>query len=96
MRAQPAFTKHATCRAQQRCIDPFIDELLDRFGEEDYDGHGYVRRYFSKASIRAMKRALGRETVKRLADKLNVYRLETSKGGDVVTIGRRTKRMRRR
>lgn len=96
MRAQAVFTKHATCRAQQRRIDPLIDEWLDRFGEEEYDGHGYVKRYFSKRSIRAMQRALGREPVKRLADKLNVYRLATSNGGEVVTTGRRTKRIWRR
>ena len=95
MKPRSTFTKHAERRAQQRRIDPFYDELLDRFGEEEFDGHGYVRRYFSKRSLRAMERSLGREPVRRLADKLNVYRVEVSSTGLVVTTGYLTKHMRR-
>jgi hypothetical protein len=96
MKARSAFTKHAACRAQQRRIDPLYDELLERFVEEEYDGHGFVRRYFSKRSIRAMERSFGREPVRRLAHKLNVYRVELSSNGRVVTTGYLTKHMRRR
>lgn len=90
------FSKHAARRAQQRRIDPFVHELLERFGEEEYDGHGYVRRYFSKKSIRAMERAFGREPVRRFADKLHAYRVESSRSGYVVTTGYLTKHIRRR
>jgi hypothetical protein len=31
-------TKHADVRAQQRAIPPFVDWLLDEFGEEEHDG----------------------------------------------------------
>ena len=90
------YTRHAICRAQQRCIPPLIDEWLDRFGEEEYDGHGAIKRYFSKKSKRAMERALGREPVRRMADKLTAYRVESSKDGRVITAGYRTKRLRRK
>jgi hypothetical protein len=52
-------TKHASIRAQQRGIPPLVDRWLDEFGEEDHDGHGYVRLYFSHRSVREMERALG-------------------------------------
>jgi hypothetical protein len=90
------YTKHAACRAQQRCIDPLLDEWLDRFGEEEYDGRGYIRKYFSKKSIRSMERAFGRESVRRYADKLHVYKVESSRSGDVITTGYRTKHIKRR
>ena len=33
-------TRHATTRAQQRGLPPLVDQLLDRYGEEQHDGHG--------------------------------------------------------
>ena len=89
------FTLHARQRVQQRCIPPLIDEWLDRFGEERHDGHGGVVIYFSKRSKREMERQLGREPVRRLADKLTAYRVEDAKTGCTVTCGYRTKRVRR-
>lgn len=53
-------TTHASRRAQQRCIPPLVDQLLDQFGDEQYDGHGGVIRFFSRASIRTMQRQFGR------------------------------------
>ena len=46
-------TYHATIRSQQRGIPPLILQWLDLYGEEEYDGHGAVIRYFSRASRRA-------------------------------------------
>lgn len=45
---------HAKVRAQQRGIPPLIDRWLDEFGEEDYDGRGGVRIFFSRRSVKAM------------------------------------------
>jgi hypothetical protein len=86
-------TKHAQRRAQQRCIPPLINEWLDRFGEQAHDGRGAVIVYFSKRSRRRMERQLGREPVRRLADKLNAYRVEDATTGSIVTCGYRTKRV---
>ena len=96
MNSSSNFTKHASQRAQQRCIPPLIDEWLDRFGEENYDGRGAIIRYFSKRSIRAMEQSFGREPVRRMRDKLTVYRVEGSQNGDVITTGYRTKHVRRK
>jgi hypothetical protein len=87
--------EHAAVRAQQRGIPPLIIEWLDEFGEEIYDGHGGVRRYFSKRSIRAMERALGRAIVRRLADYLGVYKVDSSSSGHHLTIGHLTRRIKR-
>ena len=87
-----SFTQHARNRAKQRCIPPLIDEWLERFGEEDYDGHGGLRRYFSRKSVRAMQRAFGREPIARMSNYLNVYKIESTRDGKTITIGYRTKR----
>jgi hypothetical protein len=51
-------TRHAKIRAQQRCIPPLINDLLDRYGQEEYDGHGGITVYLNKASIKNMERDL--------------------------------------
>ena len=56
-------TKHAEARMQQRAIPPLIDLWLEEFGEEEYDGHGGIRRYFSRRSIREMERQFGRRPI---------------------------------
>ena|SRR5258708_18260437 len=92
----PVATKHATIRAQQRGIPPLIEQWLDQFGDEDYDGHGAVRIYFSRKSIRAMERAFGRGPVRRLSEYLDAYKVENSHDGQIITVGHRTKRLWRR
>jgi hypothetical protein len=87
---------HAGVRAQQRCIPPLIDQWLDQFGEEKYDGHGGVLRYFSRASIRAMECAFGRAPVRKMSEYLDAYKVESSNDGHIITIGHRTKRIKRR
>ena len=49
-------TKHAEARAQQRGIPPLIDQLLDLYGHEQYDGNGAVVVFLDKDSIRRMER----------------------------------------
>jgi hypothetical protein len=39
---------HAAIRAQQRGIPPLIRDWLFQFGEEQHDGHGAIRRFFSQ------------------------------------------------
>ena len=89
-------TRHAQMRMQQRGIPPLIEQWLDEFGEEQYDGHGGVRRYFSRKSIRAMERAFGRQPVRRMAGYLDAFKVESSHDGTTLTLGHQTKRLRRR
>ena len=89
-------TRHSQKRAQQRCIPPMIDRLLDEFGEEVYDSRGGLTLYFSKRSKRRMQRALGRNPVKKLSEFLNVYRVDNSNYGSTITRGHRYKPIRRK
>jgi hypothetical protein len=90
------YSSHAKTRAQQRCIPPLVNEWLDRFGHEEYDGRGGVIRYFNHASIRAMERTFGRAPVSKLAEYLNVYRVDSSRDGHVITMGHRRKHITRK
>ena len=87
---------HASQRAQQRCIPPLVDQLLDQFGEEQYDGHGGLLRFFSRAGVRTMERAFGRAPVRKLAEYFNAYKVESSHDGKTITVGHRTKHIKRR
>ena len=89
-------TKHAAVRAQQRGIPPLVDRLLDEFGEEEHDGHGFIRLFFSHRSIRAMERSLGRQPVGLLERYLHAYKIESCADGATITKGWRTCRIRRR
>lgn len=87
---------HSAIRAQQRCIPPLVEEWLDVFGEESYDGHGGCLRFFSRSSRRAMERAFGRAPVRKMEEYLDVYKIESTTDGTTITVGHRYKRIRRR
>ena len=89
-------TKHAKARAQQRGIPPLIGQWLDAYGDEEYDGHGGILRYFSHRSIRSMERDLGREPIRRFSDYLAAYQVVSANDGCVITVGFRNKHIRRK
>lgn len=88
-------TKHAQSRAQQRGIPKFLDELLDRYGQEQYDDRGGVIRYFDSDSIRAMERDMGRAPVSRLfgGEWRNAYKVSDARTNTTITCGHRTQRI---
>ena len=88
-------TKHASIRAQQRGIPPLVDRWLDEFGEEEHDGHGYVRLYFSHRSVREMERALGHQPVCMFKRYLRASKIESCADGAIITKGWRTRRIQR-
>ena len=88
-------TQHAAIRSQQRCIPPLILQWLDLYGEEQYNGHGAITRYFSRSSRRAMVRDFGSSPVRKMSEFLNAYKVE-SHDGKVITTGHRTKRIKRK
>lgn len=90
------WTQHAGTRAQQRGIPPLIDEWLDAFGEELYDGFGARIVFFSKKSIRRMERAFGAAPVRKLSNWLDAYKVEDSGTSRVITVGHRYRRLRRK
>ncbi|CAG1000927.1 hypothetical protein MTYP_02875 [Methylophilaceae bacterium] len=87
------YTNHAQKRAQQRGIPPFINELLDRYGREHYDGRGGIILYLDKRSIRQMERDMGREPVRRLAEWHGAYKIISVFDGMTITVGKRYKRI---
>ena len=89
-------TRHAAIRAQQRGIPPLIDQLLDEYGTEQYDGHGAVVVYLDKDSIRRMERSLGARPVARLAEWLDAYKVRSVVDGTTITVGHRHARIWRR
>lgn len=90
------YSAHAAIRAQQRGIPPLIDQWLDLYGKERYDGHGGVVVYLDKSSIRRMEHDMGREPVRRLSTWRNAYKIKSSHDGCTITTGLRNKRIWRR
>lgn len=89
-------TRHAAARAQQRAIPPLIDRCLSEFGDEEYDGHGGIRLYFSRRSIRAMERSFGRKPVALMERYLRAYKVESCADGATITTGWVTRHLRRK
>lgn len=87
---------HSAIRAQQRGIPPLIADLLDRFGQIQYDGHGGLIKYFNNKSIRKMERTMGRQPVRFFTQWLNAYKVVSVMSGETITIGHRHERIHRR
>ena len=89
---QPALTRHAQARMQQRAIRAEVLDRLLEFGREAFDHRGCVTLYFDKAARRRLARvAPGDKDVERLARCYAVL----SPGGEVITVGHRDKRINR-
>ena len=88
-------TRHAATRARQRAIPPFVDFLLNEFGERQFDGHGGIRIFFNHRSVRRMERSFGRRPVAKMAEYFDTYKVESSHDGATITFGHRSGRMRR-
>jgi hypothetical protein len=80
---------HARHRGQQRGVPPLIHLWLLDYGAEQYDGHGGIVRYFTAQRIRQLERDVGREPVRRMAEFLRCYLVQSSDDGTVITVGKR-------
>ena len=89
---QPALTRHAQTRMQQRAIRPEVLERLLEFGREAFDHNGGVMLYFDKAARRRLNRvAPGDKDLERLA---RCYAI-LSTNGDILTVGHRFRKINR-
>lgn len=88
-------TQHAKVRACQRAIPPLIAEWLEEFGEEQYDGHGSIKRYFGRSSVRRMEKRFGKLIVQHNSKWLRAYMVESAQDGSVITIGWRQRKIKR-
>ncbi len=71
-----------------------IDELLDRYGREQFNGDGFVTVFMDKASRKSMQRDLGRQILGKLSAWLDTYKVRTT-DGKTITIGHRYHRIQR-
>lgn len=85
-------TLHAEVRAQQRGIPTLIREWLLDYGAVK-TSHGAQVRYFDKVAKKRLQRDVGTAVVDRLGDLLNIYLVEGT--DEIVTVGHRTKRIKR-
>lgn len=90
-------THHAAIRAQQRGIpaSPFLLEILERFARRRATADGAERLFLDHAARRAMQGYLGRRVYARLESFLSDA-FVVAKHGEALTIGHRTRRIRRR
>lgn len=88
-------TKHAQIRAQQRAIPPLAVRLLDEYGREMHAGGGTVITFLDRAAIRRIEQDYGRRPAAKLTEWFDVYRVSTTTG-TTLTIGHRTRRLRRK
>lgn len=86
---QQTYTNHASIRSQQRGIPPLVSDWLMDFGDEVYDGHGGIVRYFTPKSVRKVEKAVGREPVRRMSEFMRCYLVQSSSDGTVLTVGKR-------
>jgi hypothetical protein len=86
-------SRHSEIRSQQRCIPRFVDDLLEAYGQETYDGHGGLIRYFDKRSLRQMERDMGREPVRMFSCWHDAYKVVSVSDGGLITIGHRYRRI---
>jgi hypothetical protein len=88
-------TDHARLRMQQRGVRREVVELLLQFGSRAYDGHGAQIRYFDGRACKRIRRAMGDEALRRYHDRLDSYAV-VANDGQIVTVGHRYRRRRRR
>lgn len=87
----PLLSKHASYRCRQRSVPPMVVEWLLDYGRVGHDHRGAEIRYFDKKSRKRLAAEVGEVVISKLADLLNAYLVV--KGGTVLTVGHRLKRI---
>lgn len=83
------FTNHAALRLQQRGIPSVVSDLLIAYGDEKFDGHGGVIRYFSAIGLQELTSDLGNESTKLMDKYRNCYLVQANDDGVVITVAKR-------
>ena len=86
-------TRHASIRAQQRGVPPFIVTLLQIYGLEEHDKRGGVLRFLNRRSRKDIARDLGGAVVGALDRYLNAYIVDST-DGPLITVGWRYRKVR--
>lgn len=87
-------TAHARVRMQQRGIGASALESLLDYGRTEHQPGGSSIVFLDKRARRRIRRELGEDALRRLAHRLGAYAVVSSEGA-IVTVGHRTRRIRR-
>ena len=79
------YTKHAKARMKQRGIGPIVVDIFLAYGNEEHDGHGGIRYFFTRNTRKAVRRDFGGQLFKHLRHYLDAYVVECD--GQIVTVG---------
>jgi len=83
---------HAQIRMQQRAITADMLESLLDFGQVKFNGQGTEILTFPKKIVRNLKKELNHKVFMKIERHLNLYAIMSS-GGELITTGYRTKRL---
>lgn len=84
-------TQHAKARSQQRNVPAFVIDVIMDYGQCKRK-HGADVYFLDKKSRKSIRKALGRQVFNRLSVFWNSYAV-VSDDGPIITVGKRTKRM---
>ncbi len=88
-------TAHARKRKQLRGIPSDAVEVLLNYGKR-VRGRGAIIACMTKKSRHHARRRMGAAAYSRISDKLDIYLvLDNATGGDIITVGHRTRRLKR-
>ena len=83
---------HAQIRMQQRAITADMLESLLNFGQVKFNGQGTEILTFPKKVVKHLKKELNHKVFMKIERHLNLYAIMSS-GGELITTGYRTKRL---
>jgi Domain of unknown function (DUF4258) len=85
-------SNHAQIRMQQRAITADMLESLLNFGQVKFNGQGTEILTFPKKVVKHLKKELNHKVFMKIERHLNLYAIMSS-GGELITTGYRTKRL---
>ena len=85
-------SQHAKIRMQQRAISADMLESLLDFGQVKFNGQGTEILTFPKKVVKNLKKELNHKVFMKIERHLNLYAIMSS-GGELITTGYRTKRL---
>jgi len=86
-RPQPALSRHAGKRAQQRGIDQSAVSLVLAYGKREFDSRGGVQYLMTRDSIDILRRVVG--TTQQVEALAGVYAVVSAEDDTVITLGHR-------
>ena len=87
-------SRHAEIRMKQRAIPQLMFDLVRRHGRQERQNGSSIRYLDKRGRKRALKEL--QDAIERFEKCADTYIVESSEDGTAITVGHRTKRIRRR